>query len=134
MDNKKRIEDNQEEISSEDFLNGKIEVSPSLIGKDLLKNLVSSSLKKVKKIETEDNKDEADDDDDDDPNYRDKDKELKESIKSQLSLEAQDAINTDDKEFNKIIEKLKQRGISSERGLELQKIRNISKGSREVGK
>ena len=103
MDNKKRIEDNQEEISSEDFLNGKIEVSPSLIGKDLLKNLVSSSLKKVKKIETEDNKDEADDDDDDDPNYRDKDKELKESIKSQLSLEAQDAINTDDKEFNKII-------------------------------
>ena len=133
MDNKKRIEDNQEEISSEDFLNGKIEVSPSLIDKDLLKNLVSSSLKKVKKIETEDNKDEADDDDDD-PNYRDKDKELKESIKSQLSLEAQDAINMDDKEFNKIIEKLKQRGISSERGLKLQKIRNISKGSREIWK
>lgn len=81
-------------------------------------------------IETDedDNDNKNDDDDDDSQNFRDKDKEIKEAVKSGLSLESQDVINLNDDEFNAIIEQLKKRGISKDKGIELQKLRNITHG------
>lgn len=95
--------------------------------------------------EIEDKKDEEDEeenngetnedaDDDDSPNFRDKDKELKEAVKSELSLESQDVINMNDDEFNAIIEQLKKKGISQDKGIELQKIRNVTRGRNGINR
>ena len=67
-------------------------------------------------------------DSDDTPNFRDKDKELKEFVKDQLSLEAQDVINMNEDEFNQIIEQLRRKGLSKEGGIQLQRLRNVKKG------
>ena len=82
----------------------------------------------------ENNEESGSETDDDSPNFRDKDKELKESIKSQLSPESQNVINMNDDEFNTIIEQLKKRGLSNDKGIELQKIRNITHGRNGINR
>ncbi len=134
------IDDKNNNSPEEEFISGDIEVSPSVIDRELVRTLLNNSLEKIKnKIEDneDDKKDEEDsdnnDDNDDEQNFRDKDKELKESIKSQLSLDTQDVINLNDDELNQIIEKLKKRGVSRDKGIQLQKLRNITKGTRSIG-
>lgn len=110
-----------------------------LFDKNLSNNEDSEdSIKKLKnkKNSDEDNSDDSDNnsDSDDTPNFRDKDKELKELIKSDLSLESQDVINMNEDEFNSIIEQLKKRGLSKDKGIQLQNLRSISKSRGNISR
>lgn len=73
------------------------------------------------------------DEDGDDQNFRDKDRELKEAVKSKLSMESQDVIELNNEEFDRIIESLRKKGVSRDKGIELQKLRTISRGNRTLG-
>ncbi len=142
-DNEYNNESNEKDYFNEN--SEPLKLSPSVIDKDLLKELIENKLNDVRKTlsnqikinEEDENDDEENEDDENDDNdgenFRDKEKELKEAIKSQLSLESQDAINLDEKAIDAIIEKLKQRGVASEKGLQLQKLRSIKKGDRSIG-
>lgn len=70
----------------------------------------------------------------DSSSLRDKDAELKKKIKSYLSNDTSFMIESNEEEINEIIEKMKHMGISKDKGLELQKIRNMNKGIRTIGK
>lgn len=110
-----------------------------LFDKNLSNNKDSENLMKElknKKNSDEDNSDDSDNNSDSDgtPNFRDKDKELKELIKSDLSLESQDVINMNEDEFNSIIEQLKKRGLSKDKGIQLQNLRSISKSRGNISR
>lgn len=70
--------------------------------------------------------------DEDSSNFRDKYKELKQKTKEQFSRDTQEVIEAEDTELDEIIKKLKSREIGKEKDLELQKLKNINKGSRGV--
>ena len=82
-------------------------------------------------------KDEDDDgstDDDDSPNYRNKYKELKEAFKNQLPIKSREAIDEEDEAMDEIIEQLKTRGMTKDRGIEMQRIRNIERKGRLINR
>lgn len=85
---------------------------------------------KDEEIIDKDEEDDEDNDSDDSPKFRDKNKELKQMIKEQLSEETQEAIDIENEAMDEIIEKLKRRGLSKDNGIELQKMRTINRGNR----
>lgn len=91
-------------------------------------NINDKNKKNNKKDDSEDNNTDTDG-----QNFRDKDKELREQFKHQISLESQNVINLNEDEINAIIEKLKQKGIAQSNGLQLQKLKSITKESRKRG-
>jgi len=72
--------------------------------------------------------------DDDSPNFRDKEKELKAAIKRNLSIESQNVIDMNNDEFDEIIEKLRKKGVAKGRGIELQKLKNITRGRNGINR
>ena len=140
-DNTKTTRDSNNNNIENEFDAEITQLTPSFIKDqiDAESNKITEEIKELgsKKIEEDNNKDDGEDNnetDDDSPNFRDKDKELKESIKSQLSPESQNVINMNDDEFNAIIEQLKKRGLSNDKGIELQKIRNITHGRNGINR
>lgn len=73
-------------------------------------------------------------DDEDTPNYRNKYKELKETFKNQLPAASQKAIDSEEEAIDEVIEQLKARGMSQEKGIEIQKVRNIKRTSRLISR
>lgn len=68
----------------------------------------------------------------DSSSVRDRDAELKKKIKALLSKDTNSVIDTNEEELEEIIKQLKSMGISDEKGLELQKLRNIKKGPKII--
>ncbi len=136
-DNTKTTRDSNNNNIENEFDMEITQLTPSFI-KDQIEaesNKITEEIKELESKESEENNEESGSEtDDDSPNFRDKDKELKESIKSQLSPESQNVINMNDDEFNAIIEQLKKRGLSNDKGIELQKIRNITHGRNGINR
>jgi uncharacterized protein with ParB-like and HNH nuclease domain len=72
--------------------------------------------------------------DGDEENFRDKDKEKtrEELVKKQLSKEAVNVIESNEREFDEIIESLKKKGISAEEGVGISKMRTVSRDNNRV--
>lgn len=65
---------------------------------------------------------------------RNKDDELKKKIKTFLSGDTNSMIDANEEEIDEIIEKMKHIGIAKDKGLELQKLKNLKRGLKTITK
>jgi hypothetical protein len=89
---------------------------------------IEEKVKKILKIVKKE-----DEEDDDAPVFRNKNKELREDLKAQLSNDVVEAINIENDEMEVIIEKLRARGLSKDKAIEMVKTIGTPTKSRENG-